>query len=192
MECRAGNLRSPRRRFPNRSCRRPCWAPKLIPEITMSGSASRSPVTARWTQSVGVPLTKRKPFGAVRTVSGRSSVSEFDAPLRSRSGATTVSSRVRSQRRRQALDARREITVVVGEEDAHRGAAGRRTGSAARPIVGGDYNARSAARSCSVGMFARRAQSIILDRAGTSHGAVRNPPRCSRPSPSILPIIAAR
>ena len=56
----------------------------------MSGSVSSSPVTARCTQSVGVPLTNRKPFGARRTVSGRSSVSEFDAPLRSRSGATTV------------------------------------------------------------------------------------------------------
>ena len=66
--------------------------PRLIPEITISGSASRSPVTARCTQSVGVPLTKRKPFGAVRTVNGRSRVSEFDAPLRSRSGATTVRS----------------------------------------------------------------------------------------------------
>ena len=56
----------------------------------MSGSSSSSPVTARCTQSVGVPLTNRKPFGARRTDSGRSSVSEFDAPLRSRSGATTV------------------------------------------------------------------------------------------------------
>ena len=56
----------------------------------MSGSSSSRPVTARCTQSVGVPLTNRKPFGARRTVSGRSSVSEFDAPLRSRSGATTV------------------------------------------------------------------------------------------------------
>src|SRR5215471_276656 len=65
-------------------------APRLIPEITRSGSQSRSPVTARCTQSVGVPLTNRKPLGARRTVSGRSRVSEFDAPLRSRSGATTV------------------------------------------------------------------------------------------------------
>ena len=33
----------------------------------MSGSASSRPVTARWTQSVGVPLTNRKPLGARRT-----------------------------------------------------------------------------------------------------------------------------
>ena len=39
---------------------------------------------------LGVPLTNRKPLAALRTISGRSSVSEFDAPLRSRSGATTV------------------------------------------------------------------------------------------------------
>jgi len=58
----------------------------------MSGSSSSRPVTARCTQSVGVPLTYRKPFGARRTDSGRSSVSELDAPERSRSGATTVTS----------------------------------------------------------------------------------------------------
>ena len=33
---------------------------------------------------------EREPLGARRTISGRSSVSEFDAPLRSASGATTV------------------------------------------------------------------------------------------------------
>ena len=56
----------------------------------MSGWCSRNPVTARCTQSVGVPLTYEKPFAARRTISGRSSVSELDAPLRSRSGATTM------------------------------------------------------------------------------------------------------
>jgi hypothetical protein len=54
------------------------------------GQVIEQPVTARCTQSVGVPFTNRNPLGARRTVSGRSSVSEFDAPLRSRSGATTV------------------------------------------------------------------------------------------------------
>src|SRR5687767_5863443 len=57
-----------------------------------SGSCGSKPVTAMCTQSVGVPLTKKKPFCALRTLSGRSRVSEFDEPLRSRSGATTVTS----------------------------------------------------------------------------------------------------
>ena len=35
----------------------PRLGPWLIPETTISGSSSNSPVTARWTQSVGVPLT---------------------------------------------------------------------------------------------------------------------------------------
>ena len=85
----------------------------------MSGSQSSRPVTARCTQSVGVPLTNRKPLGARRTVSGRSSVSEFDAPLRSRSGATTVISACGRERRGEALQPGREIAVVVGQEDAH-------------------------------------------------------------------------
>src|SRR6266496_857106 len=68
----------------------PMLAPRLMPEMIMSGSSSRSPVTARWTQSVGVPFTNRKPFADLRTESGRSRVSELEAPLRSRSGATTV------------------------------------------------------------------------------------------------------
>src|SRR5256885_1068936 len=70
----------------------PMFAPKLTPETTTSGTKSSSPVTARCTQSVGVPLTKKKPLGARRTESGRSSVSELEAPERSRSGATTVTS----------------------------------------------------------------------------------------------------
>src|SRR5882672_2821774 len=68
----------------------PMFAPRLIPETTMSGMSSSRPVTARCTQSVGVPFTKRKPFADSRTESGRSSVRELDAPLWSRSGATTV------------------------------------------------------------------------------------------------------
>src|SRR5712692_6638462 len=68
----------------------PMLAPRLMPEMIMSGSSSRSPVTARWTQSVGVPFTNWKPFTDLRTESGRSRVSELEAPLRSRSGATTV------------------------------------------------------------------------------------------------------
>src|SRR5882672_4893907 len=68
----------------------PMFAPRLIPETIMSGISSSSPVTARCTQSVGVPLTKRKPLADSRTVSGRSSVRELEAPLWSRSGATTV------------------------------------------------------------------------------------------------------
>jgi len=55
--------------------------PSLMPETTRSGRASSSPVSAMCTQSVGVPLTKRKPFDASRTVSGRLSVSELLAPL---------------------------------------------------------------------------------------------------------------
>src|SRR5712664_2717059 len=74
----------------------PMLAPKLTPETTTSGVKSSSPVTAIWTQSVGVPLTKKKPLGALRTTSGRSSVSELEAPERSRSGATTVTSPSRS------------------------------------------------------------------------------------------------
>src|SRR4051812_9508174 len=67
-------------------------APKLTPDTTASGVKSRRPVTAMCTQSVGVPFTKKKPFGARRTESGRSRVSELEAPERSRSGATTVTS----------------------------------------------------------------------------------------------------
>src|SRR2546423_4176221 len=66
------------------------FAPRLMPEMIISGISSSNPVTARCTQSVGVPLTNRKPFAEVRTESGRSRVSELEAPLRSRSGATTV------------------------------------------------------------------------------------------------------
>ena len=57
----------------------------------MSCSSSNRPEIARCTQSVGVPLrTKylRSPNGSTR--SGMSSVSELLAPLRLRSGATTV------------------------------------------------------------------------------------------------------
>src|SRR5882672_3960970 len=68
----------------------PMFAPRLIPETIMSGISSSRPVTARCTQSVGVPFTKRKPFADSRTERGRSSVRELDAPLWSRSGATTV------------------------------------------------------------------------------------------------------
>src|SRR2546421_1122592 len=68
----------------------PMFAPRLMPEMIMSGISSSNPVTARWTQSVGVPFTNRKPFADVRTESGRSRVSGLEAPLRSRSGATTV------------------------------------------------------------------------------------------------------
>src|SRR6185295_13941629 len=70
----------------------PMLAPRLIPETTTSGVKSSSPVTAMWTQSVGVPLTEKYPFGARRTASGRSRVSELEAPERSLSGATTVTS----------------------------------------------------------------------------------------------------
>src|SRR5437762_2824123 len=42
------------------------FSPRLIPETTMSGSSSSSPVTAICTQSVGVPLTNRNPFGDLR------------------------------------------------------------------------------------------------------------------------------
>src|SRR5882672_2626739 len=70
----------------------PMLAPRLTPETTTSGVKSSKPVTAMWTQSVGVPLTEKYPFGARRTVSGRSRVSELEAPERSLSGATTVTS----------------------------------------------------------------------------------------------------
>src|SRR6266581_3994408 len=68
----------------------PMFAPRLMPEMIMSGISSSNPVTARWTQSVGVPFTNWKPFADLRTESGRSKVSELEEPLRSRSGATTV------------------------------------------------------------------------------------------------------
>src|SRR3954467_3724706 len=67
-------------------------APRLMPETTRSGLKSSTPVTAMCTQSVGVPLTEKNPFGARRTVRGRSSVSELEEPERSRSGAKTVTS----------------------------------------------------------------------------------------------------
>src|SRR5882672_2221557 len=65
-------------------------APRLMPAQTMSAMSPRRPVTARWTQPVGVPFTKRNPFADSRTDRGRSRVREFEAPLWSRSGATTV------------------------------------------------------------------------------------------------------
>lgn len=65
-----------------------------MPETTRSGRSSIMPVSAMCTQSVGVPLTKRKPFWAPsvawNTDSGRCSVSELEAPLWFCSGATTV------------------------------------------------------------------------------------------------------
>jgi hypothetical protein len=35
-----------------------------MPETITSGSKSSQPVTAMWTQSVGVPFTYQKPLGA--------------------------------------------------------------------------------------------------------------------------------
>ncbi len=61
--------------------------------MSKSLSPSNSPETARWTQSVGVPLTTRNLRSSKgSTRSGMSSVSELLAPLRLRSGATTVMS----------------------------------------------------------------------------------------------------
>src|SRR6266702_3075105 len=92
----------------------PMLAPRLMPEMIMSGNSSRSPVTARWTQSVGVPLTNRKPFPDLRTESGRSRVRELEAPLRSRSGATTMTSaRGTSVSARIALQCARRIGVQL-------------------------------------------------------------------------------
>ena len=56
----------------------------------MSGSSSSSPVMARCTQSVGVPSTRMNPSGISVARMGLSRVRELLAPLRSRSGATTV------------------------------------------------------------------------------------------------------
>ena len=58
----------------------------------MSKSKSNRPETARCTQSVGVPVTTCTPGSDWVTRSGTSSVSELLAPLRLRSGATTVTS----------------------------------------------------------------------------------------------------
>ncbi len=63
-----------------------------MPDTTTSGRWSSRPVIATWTQSVGVPLTERKPRSVSLTDSGRFSVSECEAPLWFCSGATTVTS----------------------------------------------------------------------------------------------------
>jgi hypothetical protein len=62
--------------------------------IAITGLMSEEPdmVIAICTQSVGVPSTKKNPFGARRARSGVASVNELLAPLRLRSGATTVMS----------------------------------------------------------------------------------------------------
>ncbi len=58
----------------------------------MSNSKSNAPEIARCTQSVGVPATQYTPGSAWCRRSGTSSVRELPAPLRLRSGATTVTS----------------------------------------------------------------------------------------------------
>ncbi|EKD72994.1 MAG: hypothetical protein ACD_45C00486G0006 [uncultured bacterium] len=70
------------------------FEPSLMPDTTISGVSFKSPVTAKCTQSVGVPLTLINPFSAVVMRKGLSSVSELLAPLRLRSGATTVISAI--------------------------------------------------------------------------------------------------
>ncbi|EKD54942.1 MAG: hypothetical protein ACD_60C00032G0026 [uncultured bacterium] len=70
------------------------FEPSLMPETTISGISFNNPVTAKCTQSVGVPLTLIKPFSDVDVRSGLSNVSELLAPLRLRSGATTVISAI--------------------------------------------------------------------------------------------------
>jgi hypothetical protein len=90
-----------------------------MPEITMSGSASSKPVTARCTQSVGVPLTNRKPLAGL---------AHHQRPVereRVRRAAAVALGRddgdlgVRAQRGRERLETRSEIAVVVRQEDAH-------------------------------------------------------------------------
>src|SRR3990167_1905216 len=66
--------------------------PSLIPDTTISGNSFNNPVTPRCTQSVGVPLTLKNPVAVVTTRKGLSKVNELLAPLRLRSGATTVTS----------------------------------------------------------------------------------------------------
>jgi hypothetical protein len=62
-----------------------------MPANTMSGSSCNNPVIAKCTQSVGVPSILMKPLSVWLTRKGLSKVSELLAPLRFRSGATTVS-----------------------------------------------------------------------------------------------------
>ena len=85
-----------------------------MPDTTMSGSNGNSPETARCTQSVGVPSMKYTSASAWPTRSGNSSVSELLAPLRFRSGATTVRSPEALEPLAQRLDAAGAVTVVVG------------------------------------------------------------------------------
>ena len=68
-----------------------------MPATTRSGSRSKSPVMARWTQSVGVPFTRMEPRSVRIARRGMSSVKELLAPLRSRSGATTATSAIDSK-----------------------------------------------------------------------------------------------
>ena len=87
----------------------------------MSCSSSNRPEIARCTQSVGVPLSTkylRSPNGSTR--SGTSSVSELLAPLRLRSGATTVisASWASASLSAGALGA---VAVVVADENLHCG-----------------------------------------------------------------------
>ena len=55
----------------------------------------------------------------MRTISGRSSVRELLAPLRSRSGATTTISASARERLGQDRETWREVAVVVTQQDAH-------------------------------------------------------------------------
>ena len=88
----------------------------------MSCSSSNRPEIARCTQSVGVPLSTkylRSPNGSTR--SGTSSVSELLAPLRLRSGATTVICGQLRQRVAQRGQPFGAIAVVVADENLHCG-----------------------------------------------------------------------
>ena len=182
----------------------PRFEPSLMPDTTMSGSKGNSPETARCTQSVGVPCTKYTSGSAWLTRSGNSSVRELLAPLRLRSGATTVRSPRPLRPSRSAMNAARAVTVVVGYEDSHRRAiysmhqrggslSGKRTDPEAdvfreamrdvKPIARARARARGQAQAAGQG---------ALHRGRSRHGAGRKPARGSAKVRSPTPATRSR
>ena len=71
------------------------------------------------TQSVGVPSICQAPSGRRAGRSGRCSVSEWEVPLCSRSGATTVTAADLAADVGEQGQSRSENAVVIGDENVH-------------------------------------------------------------------------
>ena len=114
--CPAGSLRSPRRPCPNKWCRRPC-SRRVDAGDDDVGQFSRRPVTARCTQSVGVPLTKCSRWARAAPSGRRASANSTRRCDRARARPRSLR---RPARGFASVRSPRAIAVVVGQENPHR------------------------------------------------------------------------